>query len=115
MGLSELERLHAQMDGILKGIGYSRGAVGERMNALAKDPKYQFPDGDKGRARSWRSSRNASAGIRSQMPRAFNTARQPAKHGSQAPAARGGARRSSRVRGRRVHRRENPRTLLDKP
>ena len=33
--------LHAQMDAILKEIGYSQGSVGERMKALAKDPRYQ--------------------------------------------------------------------------
>ena len=50
MGRSELQRLHAQMDAILKEIGYTQGTVGERMKALAKDPRYQFPEGDKGRA-----------------------------------------------------------------
>ena len=46
MGRSELQRLHAQMDAILKGLGYSEGAVGERMKALAKDRRYQFSEGD---------------------------------------------------------------------
>ena len=50
MGQSELKQLHAQMDTILKGVGYTKGTVGERMNALAKDPRYQFAAGDKGRA-----------------------------------------------------------------
>src|SRR5207248_2562583 len=50
MGRSELQRLQAQMDEILKRIGYSQGSVGERMKALAQDPRYQFPEGDKGRA-----------------------------------------------------------------
>jgi uncharacterized protein (DUF885 family) len=38
------------MDTILKEIGYAQGTVGERMKALAKDPRYQFADGDAGRA-----------------------------------------------------------------
>ena len=50
LGQSELEHLHAEMDTILKGIGYSKGSVGERMQALARDPRHQFADGDKGRA-----------------------------------------------------------------
>ena len=99
MGLSELERLHAQMDGILKGIGYSRGAVGERMNALAKDPKYQFPDGDKGRAEIMAFIQERLGWIRSQMPRAFNTVvnpnmevrRLPPEEEPGAPGAYGGA------------------------
>jgi uncharacterized protein (DUF885 family) len=50
LGQSELKRLHAWMDTILKSIGYSKGSVGERMKALAKDPQYKFAEGDKGRA-----------------------------------------------------------------
>ena len=62
LGRSELQRLQAQMDAILKGLGYSQGAVGERMKALAKDARYQFSEGDKGVLRSWLSSRIASTG-----------------------------------------------------
>src|SRR5688572_9205395 len=49
MGQRELKELHAQMDTIMKSIGFTTGTVGERMNALAKDKKYQFAEGDKGR------------------------------------------------------------------
>ena len=38
------------MDPILKSLGYTKGIVGERMQALAKDPRYKFSEGDKGRA-----------------------------------------------------------------
>src|SRR3954470_25059914 len=41
-GQSELKQLHARMDEILKQIGLSQGTVGERMKALAKDPRYKF-------------------------------------------------------------------------
>ena len=77
MGRSELGRLHAQMDTILKGIGYSQGSVGKRMQALAKDPKYQFSDGDKGRAEIMAFIRSRLDWIQSQMPRAFNTLVKP--------------------------------------
>src|SRR6185503_17342677 len=50
LGRSEQQRLHAEMDAILQKLGYSQGTVGDRMKALANDPRYQFPDGDKGRA-----------------------------------------------------------------
>jgi len=73
LGRSELDRLHAQMDGILKRIGYSQRSVGERMQALAKDPKYRFSEGDKGRAEILAFIQNRLDWIRSQMPRAFNT------------------------------------------
>ena len=50
MGREELAELHGRMDPILKKLGYTQGSVGDRMNALAKDPKYKFPDNDQGRA-----------------------------------------------------------------
>ena len=49
MGQRELEQLHAEMDTILKGIGFTTGTVGQRMQAFAKDKRYQFAEGDKGR------------------------------------------------------------------
>jgi len=99
MGRSELDRLHAQMDGILKRIGYSQRSVGERMQALAKDPKYRFSEGDKGRAEILAFIQNRLDWIRSQMPRAFNSLvhpnmevkRLPPEEEPGAPAAYGGA------------------------
>src|SRR6185503_19914037 len=73
MGRSELERLHAEMDGLLKQIGYAQGSVGARMQALAKDPRYQFSEGDKGRAEIMAFIQNRLDWVRAQMPRAFKT------------------------------------------
>jgi uncharacterized protein (DUF885 family) len=73
LGHSELQRLHAEMDTILKGVGYSKGSVGERMKALAEDPRYQFAEGDKGRAEIMAFIQKRLDWIRSQLPRAFNT------------------------------------------
>jgi uncharacterized protein (DUF885 family) len=72
-GRLELERLHREMDGILKTVGYSQGTVGARMQALARDSRYQFSEGDKGRAEIMAFIQNRLDWIRSQMPRAFNT------------------------------------------
>jgi uncharacterized protein (DUF885 family) len=99
MGRRELEQLHAQMDTILKGAGYATGTVGARMQALAKDPKFQFPDGDAGRAEIMAFIQNRLDWIRAQMPRAFNTVvnpnmevkRLPPEEEPGAPAAYGGA------------------------
>jgi uncharacterized protein (DUF885 family) len=99
LGRSELERLHGEMDPILKRLGYSRGSVGERMRALAKDRRYQFPEGDKGRAEILAFINDRLAWIRAQMPRAFNTLvkpnmevrRLPPEEEPGAPAAYGGA------------------------
>jgi uncharacterized protein (DUF885 family) len=73
LGQRELERLHAEMDPILKGVGYSKGSVGERMTALAADPRYHFAEGDAGRAEIMAFIQNRLDWIRAQLPRAFNT------------------------------------------
>jgi uncharacterized protein (DUF885 family) len=99
MGQSELQRLHAQMDAILKEIGYAQGTVGERMQALAKDPRYKFAEGDKGRAEILAFIESRLEWIRAQMPRAFNKVvnpnmevkRLPPEEEPGAPAAYGGA------------------------
>jgi len=72
-GLEELESLQARMDPILRGIGYSSGSVGERMQALGADPRYKFPDGDPGRAEILAFIDERLRWIRAQLPRAFNT------------------------------------------
>jgi uncharacterized protein (DUF885 family) len=98
-GRRELEGLHAQMDGILKTVGFSKGTVGERMTALAKEPRYQFPEGDEGRAEIMAFIQNRIGWITSQMPRVFGTVvspnmevrRLPPEEEPGAPAAYGGA------------------------
>ena len=69
------------------------------MQALAKDPRYQFPEGDHGRAEITAFIQNRLDWIRAQMPRAFNTVvnpnmevkRLPPEEEPGAPAAYGGA------------------------
>src|SRR5262249_59408894 len=48
MGQNELKQLHAQMDAILKGLGYRDGTIGDRMKALALARAYQFSENDPG-------------------------------------------------------------------
>jgi uncharacterized protein (DUF885 family) len=99
LGRSELRDLHAQMDTILKEVGYTRGTVGQRMNELAKDPRYQFADGDPGRAEIMAFIDEKLVWIKAQMPRAFNTVvnpnmevkRLPPEEEPGAPGAYGGA------------------------
>jgi uncharacterized protein (DUF885 family) len=99
MGQSELQRLHAEMDAILKEIGYAQGTVGERMKALATDPRYEFSEGDKGRAEIMAFINNRLDWIRAQMPRAFHKVvtpnmevkRLPPEEEPGAPGAYGGA------------------------
>ena len=99
MGRRELQELHTAMDAILKEVGYSQGSVGERMQALAKDPRYAFAEGDKGRAEIMAFIQDRLDWIRAQMPRAFNTLvdpnmevkRLPPEEEPGAPGAYGGA------------------------
>jgi uncharacterized protein (DUF885 family) len=98
-GQRELKELHAQMDGILKSIGFTTGTVGERMQALAKDRRYQFAEGDKGREEILAFIQDRLTWIRAQLPRAFNTQvnpnmevkRLPPEEEPGAPTAYGGA------------------------
>jgi uncharacterized protein (DUF885 family) len=99
MGLEQLAELHGRMDPLLKGLGYIQGTVGERMQALAKDPAYQFSDGDKGRAEIMAYIQQRLDLIRAQLPRAFHTLvrgnvlvkRMPPEEEPGAPGAYGGA------------------------
>ena len=77
LGKSELQRLHAEMDGILKTVGYANGSVGARMQSLAKDPRYQFSAGDKGRTEIMAFIQDRLDWVKAQMPRAFNTVVNP--------------------------------------
>ena len=98
-GLDELRTLHGRMDPILKEIGYTKGSVGERMRALAEDPRYKFAEGDPGRAEIFAFINERVAWIKSQMPRAFNrlvdppleVRRLPLTEEPGAPGAYGGA------------------------
>ena len=72
-GLRELDELQGRMDPILKTLGYRNGSVGERMKALAKDPRYQFSPGDKGRAEIMAFIAERLRIIRTKLPLAFNT------------------------------------------
>jgi uncharacterized protein (DUF885 family) len=99
LGQRELEGLHSRMDVILKELGYAQGSVGQRMTELAKDPRYQFPEGDEGRAEIMAFIQDRLGWIEAQMPRAFNTLvdpnmevrRLPPEEEPGAPGAYGGA------------------------
>jgi uncharacterized protein (DUF885 family) len=64
MGLDELRALHGRMDPILRSIGYT---------ALGNDPRYQFSEGDAGRAEIMAFIEERIGDIRTRLPRAFNT------------------------------------------
>jgi uncharacterized protein (DUF885 family) len=49
LGLEQVKELSARMDTLLHAQGKKSGTVSERMQALAKDPQYLYPDTDAGR------------------------------------------------------------------
>lgn len=49
VGLDMLERLGAQADVLMRKQGYTTGTVGARYAAMAKDPKYLYPNTDAGK------------------------------------------------------------------
>lgn len=50
IGLAQNEELKSRMDGLLRKQGMTSGTVGERVQALNKDPRQLFSDDDAGRA-----------------------------------------------------------------
>ena len=72
-GQEELAALQSEMDAILKSQGMTQGTVGERMTALGKDPRFQFPEGDAGRAQIMAYLEARVSDMRSRLPRAFAT------------------------------------------
>lgn len=99
MGLDELSALHARMDPILRSAGYAQGSVGDRMTALAEDPRYKFSEGDAGRKEILAFIERTLEDIRGRMPQAFETlvpgflevTRIPPEVEAGAPGAYGGA------------------------
>ncbi|MDP3676433.1 MAG: DUF885 domain-containing protein [Novosphingobium sp.] len=71
MGLEQVREYHGRMDPLLRKLGFTSGTVGERMLALAKDPRSRFSEGDKGRAEVIALMQSKIDYIRTRMPLAF--------------------------------------------
>ena len=99
IGQEQLAMLHGRMDPILRSLGYTSGTVGERMTALGKDPRFTFPNDDKGRAEIIALMQSKVDYMRAQAPRAFRNPvkgnleirRLPPAEEAGAPGAYGGA------------------------
>ncbi|WIA58403.1 DUF885 family protein [Sphingobium sp. WTD-1] len=73
LGQEQLKALQSEMDRLLKSLGMTKGTVGERMTAMGKDPRYLFPNDDKGRQQILSYIDGRLADIRTRLPRAFAT------------------------------------------
>jgi uncharacterized protein (DUF885 family) len=49
IGLGEVQRIHGEMDPLLKAIGYSEGTVGARMSDMLRDPAYLYSNTAEGK------------------------------------------------------------------
>jgi uncharacterized protein (DUF885 family) len=99
LGIDTLKTLHARMEPILSELDYREGPIGRRLLALAKDPRFVFPNNDQGRAQVLAFIQERLAIIRGKMPQAFRTLvrgnvevrRLPPEEEPGAPGAYGGA------------------------
>ena len=47
-GLEQVADLHSQIDTLLRAQDYTRGTVGERLNAINREDRFLFPNDDSG-------------------------------------------------------------------
>jgi uncharacterized protein (DUF885 family) len=73
IGLQQVAELTAQLDALLKAAGYTQGMVGERLQALNKDPAQLYPNTDEGRAELIKSLNAGVASMTARLPQAFAT------------------------------------------
>jgi uncharacterized protein (DUF885 family) len=73
MGLDQARSLSARADTILKGQGLTRGSVGERIQALFKDPKHHYPNTDAGKVQLIADLNKMVAEAYKWLPQAFGT------------------------------------------
>lgn len=69
IGLEQNREINARLDSILKSQGMTGGSVGDRLQALTRDPKQIFPDDDQGRAALIAYLNERLADARALMPR----------------------------------------------
>jgi uncharacterized protein (DUF885 family) len=73
LGLAQVAELTARIDAILKGQGYTRGTVGQRMAALNADPAQLYPNTDEGRGALLASLNAQMDDMLARLPQAFGT------------------------------------------
>jgi uncharacterized protein (DUF885 family) len=70
-GLDELARFTGEMDTLMRRLGFTSGTVSERYQAMTRDPRYAFAEGDPGRAEIMTFIEAQLAELRPRLPRAF--------------------------------------------
>jgi uncharacterized protein (DUF885 family) len=72
-GLDELKRFTDEMDSVMRSLGFTTGTVSERYQAMQKDRRYAFAEGDAGRAEIMTFIEAQLAELRPRLPQAFAT------------------------------------------
>ena len=70
-GLDQARAISARLDGELRKLGHTKGSVGERMTALARDPRQLFPNTDAGKVEAIAYCNARLAAIRGRLPQYF--------------------------------------------
>ena len=73
LGLAQVAEISAKLDGILRGAGYSKGSVGERLATLNVAPDQLYANNDAGRAELIASLNVGVKAMYARLPRAFAT------------------------------------------
>ncbi len=73
LGLEQVKTIQARMEAILQKQGITGGTVGQRMQALGKNPSQLYPNTDAGRAQLLTYLNGRIADVRTRLPRAFAT------------------------------------------
>jgi uncharacterized protein (DUF885 family) len=73
LGLSEVARVSAEMDTLLKSQALSAGTVAERVHALHKDPRFLLPNTDEGRKQLLARYQQILDEVNARMPEYFRT------------------------------------------
>lgn len=71
IGIEQVAAISAEIDTILKARGMTQGTVGERVDALNKDPAQLWPDTDAGKAALIESLNRQVAALQPLLPRLF--------------------------------------------
>jgi uncharacterized protein (DUF885 family) len=70
-GAEELKHFTSEMDTLMRSLGFTSGSVGERFQAMQKDRRYAFAEGEAGRAEIMAFIDAQLDELRPRLPRAF--------------------------------------------
>lgn len=73
IGVSEVNRIEAEMDAILQDQGLAEGSVSDRVKRLMQDPAQQFPNTDEGRQQLLEFLNGINTEIMAEAPKYFIT------------------------------------------